>query len=86
MRRLTGLLDLFNRPFESLLSLFLEDVTVPAFPRHRVLPALGTGKNKARGGLNGLIVRHPIEGEVGPECADGVKNRQGAFVFRIEGG
>lgn len=79
----TGLHDLLHYTSESLLSLILEDITVPTLPRRRICREASKGGNTAR--LDGPIAVHAIEAELGPEYADSVKNGQRAIVYRVEG-
>lgn len=57
---------------------------IPAFPRGRVRLEIGMGRYK--GGFNGSVTMLLIEAELGPHCADSVKNGKRALSYIVERG
>jgi hypothetical protein len=77
------LLYLFNHAFEPLLTLFLEDITVPALLWCRAFQMIYRRFGiRNKGGLNGLVAMHLVKAQPSPKRADNMKHRQEAFSYR----
>lgn len=77
----TAPLYFFDHGLESLLSLFLKDITIPVFLWCQVHHTFRMGKKRGR--LHGLIAIPLAETELGPKCADSMKYRRGTFGYRV---